>query len=212
MLEAALAGAIAGYAIAVPVGAIAVLIIHIGLTRGFRNGLAAAAGAATADGIYATIAVVAGLGLTAVIGPWIGPLRLIGGAVLIAIGARGLWSLRSAHDPIAASGHERLHQPHHRTYAELLGLTLLNPATVIYFSALMIGLPFLGGASERFVFAAAAFLASLSWQALLAAFGSALGRGAGHRLHRPTMVIGNVVIIGLGVLILIEGLSGTQPA
>ena len=47
MLEAALAGAIAGYAIAIPVGAIAVLIIHIGLTSGLRQGLAAGAGAAT---------------------------------------------------------------------------------------------------------------------------------------------------------------------
>jgi len=209
VLEAALAGAVAGYAIAIPVGAIAVLIIQIGLTRGLRSGLAAAAGAATADGIYATMAAIAGLGLVAVIGPLIGPLRLIGGVVLVAIGVRGLLTLRSAHDPVAASGHERLHYPHRRTYAELLGLTLLNPATVIYFGALTIGLPFLGGAAERLVFAAAAFLASLSWQALLAAFGSALGRGAGHRLHRPTMVIGNVVIIGLGVLILV---SGTQPA
>lgn len=38
MIEAALAGAIAGYAIAIPVGAIAVLIIHVGLTTGFRCG------------------------------------------------------------------------------------------------------------------------------------------------------------------------------
>jgi threonine/homoserine/homoserine lactone efflux protein len=206
VLEAALAGALAGYAIAIPVGAIAVLIIHIGLTRGFRSGLVAAAGAASADGIYATIAALAGLGVNALIGPLIGPLRLVGGIVLIAIGIRGLLSLRSPHDP--GPGTERLHQPHRRTYAELLGLTLLNPATVIYFAALTIGLPFLGGAGERLVFAVAAFAASFSWQALLAAFGAALGRGTGHRLHRPTMIIGNLIIVGFGVLILY---TGTQP-
>lgn len=207
MLEAALAGALAGYAIAIPVGAIAVLIIHIGLTRGLRAGIAAAGGAATADGIYATVAALAGLGLAAVIGPWIAPLRLVGGVVLIAIGARGLLSLRAAHDPRVLSGTAHLHRPHGRTYAELLGLTLLNPATVIYFGALTIGLPFLGGLGERLVFAAAAFLASLSWQVLLAAFGAALGRGTGHRLHRPTMIVGNVAIIGFGLLVLYGGLA-----
>ena len=40
MLQALLAGAIAGHAIAIPVGAIAVLIIHTGLTDGLRHGLA----------------------------------------------------------------------------------------------------------------------------------------------------------------------------
>jgi threonine/homoserine/homoserine lactone efflux protein len=47
--QAALAGLVAGYAIAIPVGAIAVLIIHTALTQGLRAGLAAGAGAATAD-------------------------------------------------------------------------------------------------------------------------------------------------------------------
>src|SRR4029079_10119068 len=58
MLDAAVAGALAGYAIAVPVGAIAVLIIHTAITRGLRNGVAAAWGVASADGIYASLAVV----------------------------------------------------------------------------------------------------------------------------------------------------------
>lgn len=60
MLEAALAGLIAGYAIAIPVGAIAVLIIHAAVSHGLRTGLAAGAGAASADLVYATIAVIVG--------------------------------------------------------------------------------------------------------------------------------------------------------
>jgi threonine/homoserine/homoserine lactone efflux protein len=207
VLQAAVAGAVAGYAIAIPVGAIAVLIIHVGLTRGLRAGLAAAAGAASADGIYATVAVLAGLAVTAVIGPWMGPLRIVGGVVLVAIGARGLLSLRAAHDPAGVGDTTHVHRPHGRTYLELLGLTLLNPATVIYFGALTIGLPFLGGLGERLVFAAAAFAASFSWQALLAAFGAGLGRRVGHRLHRPTMLVGNMIIIGFGALILYGGLA-----
>jgi arginine exporter protein ArgO len=208
VLEAAIAGAIAGLAIAVPVGAIAVLIIHTGLSRGLRHGLAAAAGAATADGVYATLAALAGLGVTAVIGPLIGPLRIVGGLVLIGLGVRGLLALRSASEATveSAAAHSIARRAHRRTYLELLGLTLLNPATVIYFAALTVGLSFLGDLPERLVFAAAAFVASLSWQALLALLGAGLGRGFGHRVHRPTVLIGNAVVIALGALIVLEGL------
>ena len=211
MLEAALAGALAGYAIAIPVGAIAVLIIHVGLTAGLRSAAAAAAGAATADLIYATIAALAGLAVTQLIGSLIGPLRVVGGMVLIAIGAWGLWRLWAARGALPAGQTHTVHRLHGRTYLQLLGLTLLNPATVIYFTALTVGLPFLGGLAERLVFAAAAFAASLSWQLLLAGFGAALGRGSGHRLRLPTMIVGNLLIVGFGLVVL-AGAAAQQAA
>ena len=206
VLEAILAGAVAGFAIAAPVGAIAILIIRTGLTRGVRSGLAAAAGAATADGIYATLAAIAGAGATALIGPLIGPLRVVGGLALIGLGVRGLVGSRSPRslgepDVVTAAG-----TTYRRTYAELLGLTLLNPATVVYFAALTVGLPIVTDTSERLAFAAAAFVASVTWQSGLAVFGAALGRGGGDRLRQPTVLIGNLVVIGLGALILVEGL------
>jgi threonine/homoserine/homoserine lactone efflux protein len=207
LLEAALAGLLAGYAIAIPVGAIAVLIIHTALTHGLRSGLAAGAGAATADLIYASIAALAGLWVTSIIGPLITPLRIVGGLILIAFGVRGLWALRSAREsvnPRSALDEDR--RPHHRVYLGLLALTLLNPATVVYFTALTVGLPFLGDAGERLVFAAAAGLASLSWQSLLAVFGAALRRGGGHRVRIISAAVGNAVILVLGMLILASGI------
>ena len=131
------------------------------------------------------------------------PLQVIGGAVLIGFGVRGLLVLRSARESLApARAHAEGRRPHRGTYLAVLGLTLLNPATVIYFTALTVGLPFLGGLAERLVFAAAAGIASLSWQVLLALFGAALGRGSGQRLRRSTAALGNGVIIVLGVMIL----------
>ena len=209
MLQAAIAGALAGYAIAIPVGAIAVLIIHTGLTHGLRAGLAAGAGAATADFIYASLAALAGLWIASIIGPFETPLRVIGGAILIVFGVRGLLALRSARETIdPAAVAEAEHRPHHRTYLTLLALTLLNPATVVYFSALIVGLPFLGDAGDRLVFAAAAGLASLSWQWLLAIFGAALGRGGGHRVRRVSSAVGNGVIMVMGALIMLGPLWG----
>jgi threonine/homoserine/homoserine lactone efflux protein len=204
VIEAAIAGAVAGYAIAIPVGAIAVLIIGIGLREGFGHGVAAAAGAATADGIYATLAALAGLGIAAVVGPLLGPLRIIGGAALVLIGARGMLSWRSPRAALNAEPESTTLRLRRQAYFSLLALTLLNPATVIYFAALTVGLPFLGGAGEGVAFAAGAFGASLTWQVLLAGFGTALSRGPVARLRTPTIVIGNAVVIVLGLLILVE--------
>ena len=204
MLEALLAGAAAGYAIAIPVGAIAVLIIQTGARAGFGHGVAAAAGAATADGVYATVASIAGLAVTQLIGPLITPLRIIGGLLLMAIGARGLLGIRSSHN-LGESETKPVRDRHRRhTYLSFLALTALNPATVIYFASLTVGLPFLGGVDERLAFSAAAFAASFSWQILLAGFGTALSRGPAARLRQPTVIVGNAVIIVLGVLILLE--------
>ena len=203
MLEAVVAGALAGYAIAIPVGAIAVLIIETGLSHGLRAGLAAAAGAATADLVYATLAAFAGLFVTSLIAGFIVPLQVVGGLVLIAFGIRGLLALRSARESMApATAHEEGRRAHRRTYLAVLTLTLLNPATVLYFTALTVGLPFLGGLAERLAFALAAFAASLSWQVLLALFGSTLGRHSGHRFRRATAALGNGVIVVMGALIL----------
>jgi len=166
--------------------------------------VAAAAGAATADLVYATLAVVAGAWLTVVLEPFITPLRLIGGGVLIGFGVRGFISLRSARESIdPETAHDAVRQPGHRTYFGVLGLTLLNPATIIYFTALTVGLPFLAGPAERAAFAIAAGLASLSWQLLLAVFGAGLRRGSGHRIRVATVALGNALIIAMGGLIIV---------
>ena len=57
MQNAALSGFLAGYGIAVPVGAIAVVLISVSARTSWRTGAAAGLGAATVDGASALIAV-----------------------------------------------------------------------------------------------------------------------------------------------------------
>jgi threonine/homoserine/homoserine lactone efflux protein len=207
VLEAALAGAIAGFAIAIPVGAIAVLIIHVAITGGLRPGLAAGAGAASADFVYATIAVVAGGAMAALIVGIETPLRLIAAAVLIVLAVRGFIGQRSAHDPTSVARARSASRSHGRTYFTFLGLTLLNPVTVAYFAALVVGLPNLGGAAERTAFVVAVFTASISWQSLLAVFGSVVGRGSSHRMRLATAIVGNLIVLGFGLVIAWQALA-----
>ncbi|MBU6422842.1 MAG: lysine transporter LysE, partial [Chloroflexi bacterium] len=62
-------GVAAGYAIAIPVGAIAVLILRIGMRHGLRQGALAGAGAATADLVYSASAVTVGGVASAALAP-----------------------------------------------------------------------------------------------------------------------------------------------
>ena len=201
MLRAALAGALAGYAIAIPVGVIAVLILSTAATRGLVAGLAAGAGTATADGLYALLAALSGTALGDAIAPWLVGLRLVAAAVLAAIGLAGLRQARRAaavpsvslEDAGGASGERRGTAA---TYVRFVGLTLLNPVTVIYFAALMVGLPAIGTALvDRLAFVGGAGLASLSWQSALAGFGAIL--------HRRTAGRGRVVLTALGYLVVL---------
>ncbi|TAK02885.1 MAG: lysine transporter LysE [Chloroflexota bacterium] len=200
MATSFVAGALAGWAIAIPVGAIGVLIVEIGIRRGFRVAAAAGAGTASADGLYAALAAVGGSALAAVLAPLEGPLRVVAVGALLAIGIRGLLvvAIGSRGVPASAVLPVRLVP----TYLRFLGLTLLNPQTVVYFAALILALPDLGrGPGERAAFVGGAFLASLSWQLALAG-GSAI---AHHRLPAgfqvAVSVLGNVAICGFALVL-----------
>lgn len=87
-------------------------------------------------------------------------------------------------------------------YARFFGLTLLNPATVIYFAALVLALPTVGrGRGERTAFALGAFLASLTWQTTLAAIGAIGHRRLPARFQLAVSVLGNLAICGFAVLL-----------
>lgn len=230
MIPAFLAGAAAGYGIAIPVGAIAILIVETGLRRGFRLAAAAGTGAAAADGIYAAVAAVFGAALATAIAPYETPLRAVSVVVLVAIALRGLAGLRRAAapaapmdpgpgtgrgldgqaatgpgggstlppgTPAAARGTSVM-----RTFGAFLGLTLLNPLTVTYFAALILGLAATGAEpGEKAAFVAGAFLASLSWQTLLAAVGALLHRRLSPSLRAGVILLGNAIILGFAAVI-----------
>ena len=209
MEGALLAGVLAGYAIAVPVGAIAVLIIEAGMLGGLRRGLAAGAGAATVDLAYCSLA----LGLGGIIGRLLAaavvPLQVASGAVLVGIGVRGLSALAQRRRRARADlGDPRLHGAPSRLYLRFIALTAMNPATVLYFVALAVGLPGLAAEPlQAIAFTAGAAGASLSWQLLLGAVGAAAGRLLPERLVTATRLGGQLLIIAFGLRIALAALG-----
>jgi arginine exporter protein ArgO len=180
----------------VPVGAIAVLIAGLTARTSLRVGAAAGLGAATADGVYALVAVLGGAALAAAITPIATPLRWVAAVVLVLLAAH---TARSAlRPPVTAPDVSRtdISTPG-RAYLGVLALTLLNPATVVYFAALVLGR---GGTGGGVWFVAGAFLASASWQLLIAGGGALVGRLlTGERGRTITALVSSVVIVILAV-------------
>lgn len=181
----------AGYGIAIPVGAIAVLIVLKASRESFEQGLAAGLGAASADLIYATVAVVAGAGLTHHLNSIEPQLHTVAGVVLALIAARGfVRAVRPLRNDTGDPEASWL-----RTYLRFVGLTLVNPLTVVYFASIVLGAS--GGLSfaAALAFVAGVALASASWQTLLAATGALAGRMLVDRARLATAVLGYGIIL-----------------
>ena len=111
-------------------------------------------------------------------------------------------TLRSALRPAASTEDAtRLTWTPLRAWLTFAGITAVNPATVVYFAAIVVGGSVdLDGALEGAVFVLAAFVASASWQVFVASLGTGLRRWiSGPRGRRTTGVLAAVVIAVLAV-------------
>ncbi len=206
MPEALLAGIIAGYGIAIPVGPIAVLILEIGVRHGFGQAASAGAGTATADGFYATLAAFFGAVVATALAPIIVPARFAGSALLFVLGFRYLLAAR--HHPTDGETVDKSQPSRVRTYGTFVGLTVVNPMTFLYFSALVLGLPALSDdPAARVAFVIGAVGASLSWQLGLAFVGATLHGRMSIRARRWTQVIGGLIVLAYAVKIGLEAIQ-----
>nr|WP_190248943.1 LysE family transporter [Dactylosporangium sucinum] len=190
-----------------PVGAIGALIAALAARTSWKVGFSAAMGVATADGVYAVIAVLGGAALAGVIAPIATLLRWVAAVVLFALAAKtAADALRARGKPAttrsAAEG--RMSRPL-GAYFALLGLTLLNPATIVYFGALVMGRRADDGlsAGAETVWVTAAFAASASWQLLIAGSGSLLGRLLTSPSGRLWTALSSAVVIAVLALLLL---------
>jgi arginine exporter protein ArgO len=199
-------GLLAGYGVAVPVGAIAVLIVSLTARTSLAVGSAAALGVATADGVYALLAVVGGAALAHVIQPVSAGLRWAAMVILLFIAVRSaLVAIRHYRDPLLRQERQGLATPR-RAFGGLLGLTLLNPMTIVYFGALVLGRGDHAAltAGRAVAFVVAAFAASASWQLLLAGGGALVGRVlTSPRGRLVTALAASAVIVVLSITLVI---------
>ncbi|WP_410656361.1 LysE/ArgO family amino acid transporter [Amycolatopsis sp. lyj-112] len=203
MSAALVAGLLAGYGIAIPVGAVATYLVVLTARSGLKIGAYAALGVATADGLYALVAVLGGSRLIPVIQPIAVPLRWVSVVVLLGLALHiGITGVRTFRDSAEADVAKPVAIGPLKAYVSLLGITLLNPTTVVYFAALVLGSEETAVATgaENTVFVIAAFAASASWQLFLAGGGAVLGKAlTGRRGRLITALASSVLITVLGL-------------
>ncbi|ANN22278.1 lysine transporter LysE [Amycolatopsis orientalis] len=206
MSAALVAGLLAGYGIAIPVGAVGTYLVLLTARDGLKVGAYAALGVATADGLYALIAVLGGSRLVPIIQPIAVPLRWGSVVILLVLAVHiGITGVRNFRDSAKSDVTRPMAIGPLKAYVSLLGITLLNPTTVIYFAALVLGSEDMAAASgaEHVVFVVAAFAASASWQLFLAGGGAVLGKAlTGRRGRLVTALASSGLIAVLAVRLL----------
>lgn len=201
-------GAVAGLAVAMPLGAVGTYLVGLGARERIAVSAAAALGVASVDGGYAVIAVLGGAGLQTVLYEFADGLRWIAASVLVGIAIRtALLAVRRYRDGGGAVGRQRELTPA-RAYASLVALTAVNPATLITFAAVAVGRSSSLGSSTMLavaLFAIGAFAASAAWQLLLTGGGNLLGRlFNGPRGQLTISACSAVIMLALAVGVLLS--------
>ena len=193
LLTSFIKGLVIGFSIAAPVGPIGVLCIRRSLAHGPKTGFVTGLGAATADVVYGAIA---GFGLTAITNVLVGQklwLGILGGIFLCYLGLR-TFIARPAEAANAAEARGLL-----AAYGSTLALTLTNPATILSFAAVFVGIGGVGSYSGASMLVAGVFLGSAAWWLTLS-FGIGMFRSRVTTAHlRLVNRLSGLILFGFGV-------------
>lgn len=198
-MTAFLLGALAGLAVAMPVGPVGVLLMRSGLVDGVRVAVAAACGIATVDLLYGVVAVAVGAPVSQAVEAHDGLVRTASAVVLVVVGVLGLVRRRAPEADGAPPPSS------HGTYLRFVGLTAVNPLTAVTFTTVAIGMAAgLGGSAAAAVaFVAGVGAASLAWQLVLALSSGLLGLRLPPSARTWVSVAGSLVVIGVAVSLVV---------
>jgi threonine/homoserine/homoserine lactone efflux protein len=190
---ALIAGLVAGFAIAMQVGAVSLLLIEASIASGPRAGVAAGMGVATADFAYAVVAAIAGGAVGAVLASHESEIKIVAALTLAAIAIDGLVKLRrERHADAVAPGYDAA-RGH---YARFLAITAANPLTIASFAAVAAALS-LDGAGAAAAFAVGVGLASAGWHLALTLAAGHAGRWVTPKIRRGLAIGGRLAVLAI---------------
>lgn len=198
---------VAGFVVAVPIGAIGALCLRRALQGQWLIGMVTGFGAAAADTVLA-VAAVFGLSLvTGLLQDYQEWLRLFGGLFLLAFGIRMVLQTRKVVAQLAQAlpGSQPIH--YHKAGGALAAgfcLTVINPATLFAFLGVFAGLGLLeerpAGLIANGLIVAGVFGGSMGWWSILT------GGSAAVRHHIPPRTIG-LINAALGLVVAAFGVG-----
>ena len=217
---ALIAGLAAGFAIAMQVGAVSLLLVETAVARGPRIGIAAGMGVATVDLLFAAAAAVAGGTAGVVLAEHETEIRLVAAATLAAIAVHGLATMHrevAASDETDGAGAGAAGSVDHADrraggrapdarshYLRFFTITLVNPLTIASFAAVATSLP-LDDASAAIAFASGVGAASAGWHLFLTAAAGHAGRWITPRIQSGLGIGGRGAVLLLAAHLALGG-------
>ncbi len=196
-------GIAAGFAVAAPVGAVAVLCIRRTIANGLLSGIATGTGAALADMFYGVIAAY-GVGfITDILYAHQTPFRVVGGLVLIAMAARMMLSRQPDQGGSVAGNLAG-------DFLSALVITITNPMTLLAFGVVFAAIGVASAsesASAELSLVAGVLAGALAWWLALAGMTALCNRFVG---DFPVLWVNRVsaaLIFACGAFILIGAMA-----
>lgn len=199
-------GLVVGLSVAIFVGYAAMAVLETAARDGLGSGLSAGLGIATADTLWAAVAA-AGTVVNRLFMPWSGHLNWAAVAVLAGL---VVFAVRKLVSDAAGVSVIWAPSPAPRVYGAYLAATAREPVTVVYFLTLTLGVLPHYRAIEWAVFVAGVFLASMAWQAVMAAIGARRGRVLSPRTRRRVYVL-DIVLLSVFMVFVAATALGVGP-
>ena len=199
-MHTALVGFGLGFFVALQLGPMSLLLIRSTLRRGLLIGLSIGAGIAVVDALYATLGV-AGAAPVVAVEPVRIALGIVGGAVLVVLGVRTLYSafrVRTGGESDVEVSSKK------RAFATALVATASNPLTIVSWAAIFAGATAAAAASSAggaALLVAGVAVGSATWFVLLSAGVASSRRVLGTRAMRIADGAAGIGLIGFGGLL-----------
>ncbi|MEN9707308.1 MAG: hypothetical protein RIS31_874 [Actinomycetota bacterium] len=205
MWELFVIGFMAGLALAIPVGPMAIMLVNTTISRGLRHGVVGALGMASVDATYALAVFVIGGLIAAALASLKLVFGLVGAAILLALGIqtayKNLKLLRSAANldgKTAEAGSVG------KTFGTFVAATVVNAPTALYFLAIAPNVANMGYAinfANVSIFVVSVFVGSLIWQEGLVFTGLAIRGITTNRFRAWIGFVGGILIVALAISI-----------
>ncbi|HXO09674.1 MAG TPA: LysE family transporter [Solirubrobacteraceae bacterium] len=198
------AGLTVGMVIATQFGAVSALLLETAVRAGPRAGAAAGLGVASVDMAYAAGAVVAGGAARAGLAAHLAEVRAVAAVILALVGIHGLWALkqgpsrdRRAEAPTRGDVSRPVGIPSAQ-YFRFVGLTAINPLTIVYFGSVTASLS-LSGVAGGVAFLVGAGTASALWHLALSLGAGHAGRRFTPRIQRVVSIAGRLAVVVMAI-------------
>lgn len=207
---------VAGFIVAVPIGAIGAMCLRRSLQGRWGIGLATGCGAAVADSILAAAAMFGLTLLTKYIFAHQAPLLLVGGIFLIAVGVRMILKRHPNIDAMEGDAAPQLRSFHNCLSAFSTGfaLTIINPATFLAFVGVFAGMGLFENRPAdllaNWIVIVGTFAGSMLWWTTLTTTAYAVRRHLSLEFIVVMNVVLGLVVAGFGVASLLS-LLGVIP-